>query len=284
MPLGKNMNYVNRALSFVHYGIVPFLPYYMKFVHTAIELNLGCINILIEYGCYLSKKSKIELYKNITDYQESEKDRITYYYPFDDGISFYVIESENIKNFYKNYKNILEKVIKKKFPNIKPDKISDYIKCCAQEHYTKINILKDLQHISIEESIQEIFEDSNHVFGIDLIINTENRIKFGDLINNFASGWKAENYNLFNHNCQNFVAEVIDIIKAYRREHSRKLIYETEIPIVVLEKLKNNENNFNENNFNVDRILEKIPLVNLYYLGKVFTDREKFKKSISNDN
>ncbi len=118
MPLKKGMNYVNMGLDYIHYGVIPFTPYYLKFVHIALDLILeNNISVIIEYGCYLTNESNREKFQNITNYREPEDNNIIYYYPFKDGISFYIIKSDDLIKFYENEKHIIEKNIKNLYKN-----------------------------------------------------------------------------------------------------------------------------------------------------------------------
>ena len=100
IPLFKGMNWVNMGLDYIHYGLIPFTPFYAKFVHTALDLILeNNTSIVIEDGCYLTNRSNLSLFTNIISYREPDDININYYYPFQDGISFYIIKIDDLKNF-----------------------------------------------------------------------------------------------------------------------------------------------------------------------------------------
>ena len=90
-------------------------------------------------------------------------------------------------------------------------------------------------------------------------------------------------YNVITHNCQDFVGKVIEILKAYRPlELSRQLLYEIELPRVVVNALKDNESEENTTQVKVRRVLEKIPLINLYYVYKHHSGIREDRNAIDN--
>ena len=270
IPLKKGMNWVNMGLDYIHYGLIPFTPFYAKFVHTALDLILeNNTSIVIEYGCYLTKRSNLSLFKNIRKYREPDDININYYYPFQDGISFYIIKIDDLENFYNNYRNFIEENIKNLYQNASREKIQQLI-LYEVTRYHLFNIYKNLYNTTLQESIQELIlhMDRHQVYDFDLYI--KNEIKFVELINNFSNGWTAVDYNIVTHNCQDFVGKVIEILKAYRPlELARQLLYEIELPRVVVNALKDNESEERTTTeFKVRRVLEKIPLINLYIVYK----------------
>lgn len=283
IPLVKGMNWVNMGLDYIHYGLIPFTPIYAKFVHTALDLILeNNTSIVIEYGCYLTKRSNLSLFTNITSYREPDDININYYYPFQDGISFYIIKIDDLKNFYNNYKNFIEENIKNLYQNASREKIQQLI-LYEVTRYNLFNIYKNLYNTTLKESIQELIlhMDRHQVYNVDLYI--KNEIKFVELINNFSNGWTAVDYNVVTHNCQDFVGKVIEILKAYRpRELARQLLYEIELPRVVVNALKDNESEENTTQVKVRRVLEKIPLINLYYVYKHHSGIRENRNAIDN--
>ena len=284
IPLFKGMNWVNMGLDYIHYGLIPFTPFYAKFVHTALDLILeNNTSIVIEYGCYLTNSSDLSLFTNFIPYREPDDININYYYPFQDGISFYIIKIDDLRNFYNNYNNFIEDNIRNLFPNageIKIQLLIDY----EVNRYNLFNIYKNLYNTTLKESIQELIlhKDRHQVYHCDLYI--KNEMTFGDLIDKFSNGWTAVDYNLFTHNCQDFVGKVIEILKAYRPlERSRQLLYEIELPRVVVNALKDNESEEETTTeFKVRRVLEKIPLINLYYVYKHHSSIRENRNAIDN--
>ena len=281
MPLKKGMNYVNMGLDYIHYGVIPFTPYYLKFVHIALDLILeNNISVVIEYGCYLTKISKREKFENITNYREPKDNNIIYYYPFKDGISFYIIKSDDLIKFYEKEEKNIEKNIKNLYNNASEEIIKKLVEheVC---HYNLFIIYKNLYNTTLEESIKElILHTERHQVG-QFYLEIKNKIKFFELIEQFSDGWTAEDYNIVTHNCQDFAGKVINILKAYRpNEKLRQLLYEIELPRVVVDALKENESEENSEEVKKRRIYEKIPLYNLYYVYKYHSELEEYRKNL----
>ena len=116
--------------------------------------------------------------------------------------------------------------------------------------------------------------------GADIIDNLviDNKMTLQELINRCKnnSSWKANDYNLASHNCQDFIAKVIEILKVKRTDKDKtkyshlvgKLCY----PPVILNALEKNDTP------TVIRITEQIPFINIYaeIASKIYS---KFKKS-----
>ena len=81
-----------------------------------------------------------------------------------------------------------------------------------------------------------------------------------------------------------YVGKVIEILKAYRPlELARQLLYEIELPRVVVNALKDNESEERTTTeFKVRRVLEKIPLINLYYVYKHHSSIRENRNAIDN--
>ena len=289
MPLSQNWDKPNLVLNNIHYIFIPFTPIYAKFTHLAIELELeNNIYVVIEYGCYLSKNSNLNEFRNITRYREGKNDGIIYYYPFLDGISFYVYTIDTLRTFYENYHSFIKNELKIKYPTITEARLKKEVITYTYE-YNTFNIYKNLCNITLEKSIYEII---NHQFLHQTgkhRLEVENKITFNEFISNFNNGWRAIDYNLIFHNCQDFAAKTVDIIKAYRKsERVRQFILENNLPKNVVDKLKKNENE----NQSVSRdgwekwrrFAENIPIVNLWYYLKLIKYNRDFQNRISNDN
>ena len=283
IPLFKGMNWVNMGLDYIHYGLIPFTPFYAKFVHTALDLILeNNTSIVIEYGCYLTNRSNLSLFTNIISYREPDDININYYYPFQDGISFYIIKIDDLRNFYGIFNDFIEENIRNLYQNASDERIQQLI-LYEVTRYNLFNIYKNLYNTTLKESIQELIlhMDRHQVYNFDLYI--KNEIKFVELINNFSNGWTAVDYNVVTHNCQDFVGKVIEILKAYRpRELARQLLYEIELPRVVVNALKDNESEENTTQVKVRRVLEKIPLINLYYVYEHHSGIRENRNAIDN--
>ena len=281
IPLKKGMNYVNMGLDYIHYGVIPFTPYYLKFVHIALDLILeNNISVVIEYGCYLTNESDKKKFQNIAKYREPEDNNIIYYYPFKDGISFYIIKIDDLRRFYNDEKDIIEKNIKNLYKNVSEDNFKKLVEY-EVSRYNLFNIYKNLYNTTLEESINElILHIDRHQVG-QFYLQIKNKIKFFELIDQFSDGWTAADYNIVTHNCQDFAGKVINILKAYRpNEKSRQLIYEIELPRVVVDALKENESEENSEEVKWRRIYEKIPLINLYYVYKYHSELKEYRKNL----
>ena len=286
MPLSQNWDKPNLVLNNIHYIFIPFTPIYAKFTHLAIELELeNNIYVVIEYGCYLSKNSNRNEFRNITEYRKGKNDGIIYYYPFLDGISFYVYTTDTLKKFDENYHGLIENHLKLKYPYITAARLKMLVKEYTYE-YNIFNIYKNLCNITLEKSIYQLIYHSFRHQIREHNLEVENRITFNEFISNFRNGWRALDYNVLFHNCQDFAAKTIDIIKAYRKnERSRQLIFENHMPKNVLDKLKKNENE----NPSVSRdgwekwrrFAENIPIVNWWYYLKLLKYDRDFKNKLS---
>lgn len=281
IPLKKGMNYVNMGLDYIHYGVIPYTPYYLKFVHIALDLILeNNISVVIEYGCYLTKESDLKKFQNITKYRAPEDNNIIYYYPFKDGISFYIIKIDDLRRFYNNEKDIIEENIKNLYKNASEEKIKELV-LYEVLRYNLFNIYKNLYNTTLRESINELILHIDRHQVYQYYLQIKNKIKFFELINNFSNGWTAADYHIVTHNCQDFAGKVINILKAYRPdEESRQLIYEIELPRVVVDALKENESEENSEEVKWRRIYEKIPLINLYYVYKYHSELKEYRKNL----
>ena len=100
-----------------------------------------------------------------------------------------------------------------------------------------------------------------------IIINelfVDNKMTFKELLEEckFGTSWKANDYNLATHNCQDFIAKVIEVLKVKRTENNEtryshmtgKLFY----PPVILKALEKNDMS------KALKIAESIPGINFY--------------------
>lgn len=74
--------------------------------------------------------------------------------------------------------------------------------------------------------------------------DVKNKITLGDLIKEFSGkNWKKKNYNLATHNCQNFAAEVIIVLKAVRinEEDKIRMNEKKALPNCLINALTDNE-------------------------------------------
>lgn len=196
--IGKRLqNFVHPALSFT-------------LSHVAIQLNMENDDIIIiEYGQYLTedsnKKSKIlrdkifeKFESNCIDEARTDENDNLYYYINKDGARITKINKEkyftNKENNKRSY-DIISKIIASQYYHIDYDKF-DY-------NISKMGIFNGFHTVECNISEQKTL---------------------GELIEYFKSNiWEAEQYNVLTHNCQDFAAQVIKILKAYRINEKDKI-------------------------------------------------------------
>ena len=98
-------------------------------------------------------------------------------------------------------------------------------------------------------------------------LNVGNEITLGELVNNFITdnNWNAKDYNVLTHNCQDFVAKCIKILKLTRIDDKEKIrIFEISyFSPCILRALYDNEGR-SAKNIGL-RILQRIP-----FFGNIF--------------
>ena len=103
--------------------------------------------------------------------------------------------------------------------------------------------------------------------------DVKNKITLEELNKEFlGEKWEAKNYNLSSHNCQDFAAEVVKILKAVRMNEKDKIrINEKKaLPNCLINALTNNEESFTINT------LGRIPVFGLLF--DVFVAKNLVKK------
>lgn len=91
-----------------------------------------------------------------------------------------------------------------------------------------------------------------------------NKMTLKDLINKckYDSSWKAKDYNLASHNCQDFIAKVIEILKVKRADNNEtKYSYmagKMNYPPVIVKALEKNDTPA------ILSVTQKIPIINLF--------------------
>ena len=98
-----------------------------------------------------------------------------------------------------------------------------------------------------------------------------NKITLGDLCNNFKGEiWIAKNYNVLNHNCQYFAAEVIKILKAVRIHEWNKIRTKEKdmLPNCIISALWDNEK------LSTVNTIGRIPIIGFFFdvIAKRVTD------------
>ena len=112
-------------------------------------------------------------------------------------------------------------------------------------------------------------------------LTIDNKMNLKELIDKCKnnSSWKANDYNLASHNCQDFIAKVIEILKVKRNDKDETkyshMAGKVRIPPVILNVLEKNDTPI------IIRVTEKIPFINSYaeILASTYSI---FKKSFKN--
>ena len=182
----------NFAGWFITETPVSMVETFLPFINTPkvrhYALCLKTINdriIIIEYGQYLNKNSKRQssgIFGSSSNkkFRES-KDNNIYYYLLNDGARFYEIDAEEI---------------------IDDEGISLIIKA----NYYGISLVEAGKRTAAHFSFHQL--------------NVGNEITLGELVNYFIkdNNWNAKDYSVVWHNCQNFVAKCIKILKLTRMD------------------------------------------------------------------
>ena len=220
---------------FFHPAISP------TFCHIAVKLNLENLKdiIIIEYGQYITDSS-LEYLKNQKYFFDISNNRIElnkqkyYYINQKDGVRITKIEYNGEKNEIKT---------------------NDFIACTiamsAGVYFSKI-----ASYILDRNFFLQIINDFK-IFKCDV----KNKITLEELNKEFlGEKWEAKKYNLSSHNCQDFAAEVVKILKAVRINEKDKIrINEKALPNCLINALTNNEESFTINT------LGRIPVFGLLF-------------------
>ncbi len=218
--------------------------------HIAIQLTLEKDFIVImEYGQYYSEDSKIEntsifssFSKNSDSSQDTRKElnSLNYIYINKDGARLTILDKEFLKVFFWMI-------------NANRD---DYASKClfiiASNHY-EIPLLEFRDNLKKSSSI------SDYAY---VLCDINNKISLGELCNEFkGKNWEAKDYNVSSHNCQNFAAEIIKILKAVRINNFDKIRSNEKglLPNCIISNLWDNEN------LSVVNTLGRMPIIGLLY-------------------
>ena len=201
--------------------------------------------LLIEYGQYLTKESEkqnIGIFSSSNNINSSQNCRektneFSYYYINKDGV--------RISKFNVKLSDNIEEVSKQLMYEV------------ATRYYG----------ISVDELKRINLQDHNmfHAFYCDI----KNKITLKELIEHFKGKkeWEAQAYNVLTHNCQNFGAEIIKLLKAvrvderYRVRTREKMI----IPNCMINAFWENEE------WSLTNTLGRIPIFGAFY--DVFTGK-----------
>ena len=210
------------------------------FCHIALKLNLENLDdiVIIEYGQYLTEESLRYFDRAISnlgssDYR-SENNKAKYYYIKKDGVRITKIEKKN------RIINLTESV-----------SVSEYLNEVDNSILDRNSISKKLNQVNI------------------IKCNVKKNMTLKQLINILSNEkWEANEYNVAKHNCQDFAAEVIKILKAVRINESDKIRLNEKyaLPNCMIRALSNNEEISKIN------IVGRIPIFGLYF-DIVFANR-----------
>ena len=190
--------------------------------HIAIQLNLENKYIVVmEYGPYLSDKSEIR--NSDSNQPRIINKNLEYYYINKDGARITLIDS--IDGF----------AITTNLDQFSREQLSIFtLSVIAANEY----------NISLEEfeKIKETLPSIKEFYRMDC--DVINKISLIELCNYFKNEkWEANSYNLANHNCQTFAAEIIRILKAVRINDYDKIrmIEKRYLPNCIISILWDNE-------------------------------------------
>ena len=210
------------------------------FCHIALKLNLENLDdiVIIEYGQYLTEESLRYFDRAISnlgssDYR-SENNKAKYYYIKKDGVRITKIEKKN------RIINLTESV-----------SVSEYLNEVDNSILDRNSISKKLNQVNI------------------IKCNVKKNMTLKQLINILSNEkWEANEYNVAKHNCQDFAAEVIKILKVVRINESDKIRLNEKyaLPNCMIRALSNNEEISKIN------IVGRIPIFGLYF-DIVFANR-----------
>lgn len=223
---------------FIHPALSP------TFCHIAVKLNLENLKdiVIIEYGQYLTEESQKyfdtenPLFANAECRIEYNKAK--YYYINGDGVRITKIEKK--KNNNNNYLNNRNFIISTIYAGSAPYYFGAACSSILNRNFFS-NILNQVNIIKCE---------------------VNNKITLGELNQEFIGElWQAKNYILTSHNCQDFAAEVIKILKATRIKDEDKIRMNEKyaLPNCLIKALTNNEG------LSPINVIGRIPVVGLLF-------------------
>lgn len=233
----KLVDYIIERFTDVSQILLPFINVPKK-RHYALELeSFDNRIIIIEYGQYLNKNSERQSSGTFSSSSSREsKDNNLYYYLLNDGARFYEIDTKEITD-----NNSISLIIGANYYGISSDEV-----------------IKKM-------SSQKIYNERKFPDFSCCPLNVGNEITLGSLVNYFIedNNWNAKDYDVVWHNCQDFVAKCIKILKLTRMNDLDKTrISELEfLSPCVLRALYFNEG-WSAGNIAL-RILQRIPIIGL---------------------
>ena len=221
---------------FFHPALVPNVS------HVAVQLNMENKDLfLIEYGQYLTKDSEMKssgIFSSSNNIESSknpneEINDVSYYYINKDGV--------RISKFDFKWEGNKEELQKKLITQISVK----YYGISVQEF----------------ERINSSTRDHNKFFSCLCKIN--NKITLRELFEHFKGKkeWEAQGYNVLTHNCQDFGAEIIKILKAERIDESLKVRTREKLilPNCIINAFRENEE------LSLVNTLGRIPILGLFH-------------------
>ena len=262
-----------------------FIPsiYHPSLTHIAIQLNFeNCEDIaIIEYGQYFSeetdlKKKSIFISSSSSNQPRENKNENLYYYINKENKDKDKRDGARITIFTKNFlDHYLSEEYSDKYSSLS-ELVTDIIAC---QYYNK--------------TLKEYNEAKHNISGFDyanIVYNNfhrvecevENKIILEDLLKELkGEKWIAKKYNVVTHNCQNFGAEIIKILKAQRASEMYKVRINEKIvlPSCIISALWHNEKLSSVNT------LGRIPIFGFFHdiaqnikIGKKLDEMERNEK------
>ena len=220
--------------------------YHPSLTHIAIQLNLeNCEDIaILEYGQYYSEESDLNKKNILLSSSSSSKlnennNENLYYYINKDNIDKDKRDGARLTIFTKQFiDNAKLQIVSPMYEDIH-EIITDII---ASQYY-EIPINEYYQTIKAgPNDLNKMGNLFNGFYRIDCYV--ENKINLQNLINGLkGEKWIANKYSVVFHNCQNFGAEIIKILKAQRKNefHKVRVFEKTLLPSCIISALWHNE-------------------------------------------
>ena len=222
---------------FFHPAISPTLYHY------SIKLNLENIRdiILIEYGKYLTEEGlkyfrEGELISGSSNYKNENNNKAKYYYINEDGFRITRLENSNYNNHLFNNSYNVNNIFE--------------VSYLQNLGFSSFSYLDNNINVNITDSISIVKCEA------------KNKMTLRELISKFQGDeWKAKAYNVLGHNCQDFAAEVVKILKAVRINKKDKIRMNEKyaLPNCLIKVLTENEK------ITAMNVIGRIPILGLLF-------------------
>jgi hypothetical protein len=211
--------------------------------------------IIMEYGQYLDNKKNIERLKEKYLDNKNTIEGLKMFSSCDSNSQLYnqpkrnEIDNNSLHHFLNTDGLRFTTIDDESFPKLSKNKKSQRAaEIVASNHYGK-------------DKKEESFEiDWNKKHFIECEV--KNKITLKQLCDNFkGKEWESISYNILSHNCQHFVAKIIEILKAVRINEKDKIrSYEKLIlPNCIISALWDNEK------LSVTNTIGRIPIIGFFY-------------------